>query len=212
MSDLGLGVGNRRVNERRGWRWGPVAMAVARPLDGGYVLRSPEPRRREREGREGKWVYLKGTAWPVLFSTPVIYGALLPALLLDLYVGLYQLLCCPIYGIPRTRRRDYLELDRAKLPYLNAFEKIGCLYCGYFNGLIAYVQEVAGRTEQRFCPIKHNHKPKVVHSRYPRFVSFGDGEGYHRRVGAIQKDFGDLSAPGRPAQLRPLAKPGALEP
>lgn len=212
MSDLGREAHHHRMNERRGRRWGPMAIAVARPLEGDSMLRNRGHRPQEQVVRSGKWAYLEGTAWPVLMSTPIIYGALLPALLLDLYVGLYQLLCCPIYGIPRTRRRDYLELDRAKLPYLNLFEKAGCLYCSYFNGLVAYVQEVAGRTEQRFCPIQHKHKLKVPHSRYARFVEFGDGEAYHQRLGAIQKDFEDLSAKGPHDPLRSLDKPGAPNP
>ncbi len=176
------------------------------------MLRSLASRRRELVPSKGLWVFLKGTAWPVLASAPVIYGAIIPALLLDLYVGFYQLICGPIYGIPHTKRSDYLILDRAKLPYLNLFEKVGCLYCSYFNGLIAYVQEVAGRTEQRFCPIKHQQKPKVFHSRYSHFVEFGDGEAYHRRLSAIQKDFRDLPGKGAVERLRPLAEPGAPEP
>lgn len=204
MSDHVRWAGNRRVFERRGWRWGPVAVAVARPLDGGFVQRGPEVRRLELTLRKGPWAFLRGTAWPVLLSTPILYGAIFPAMLLDLYVGLYQLICCPIYGIPRTKRSDYMILDRAKLPYLNLFEMAGCLYCSYFNGMVAYVQEVAARTEQRFCPIKHARKPKVFHSRYAHFLEFGDGEAYHRKLGIVQKDFGDLSAKGAPEAAPPL--------
>lgn len=190
--------GNRRMIERRGRSAGPKAIAITRPLNGGYILRHPEPRRRVFIHRQTTWSYLKGTSWPVLLTLPVIYGALLPALLLDGYVSLYQVLCCRIYGIPRTKRADYLVLDRAKLPYLNWMEKLGCCYCSYFNGLIAYVQEIAGRTEQRFCPIKHKQDPKTRHARYDTFLNYGDADGYHQKGEAIQHAFGDLGAVVQP--------------
>ncbi|HJV21548.1 MAG TPA: hypothetical protein VJ570_02575 [Holophagaceae bacterium] len=167
---------NRRQAERRLRPGGPWALPVG-------LL------------RVGSWRFLRATSWPVLLVAPIIYGALLPALLLDLYVGLYQLLCCSIYGIPRTKRSDHLILDRAKLPYLNLLEKAGCLYCSYFNGLVSYAQEVAGRTEQRFCPIRHQRRPRTLHARYSRFLEYGDAEGYRRNAAAVQKDFTDLPPP-----------------
>jgi hypothetical protein len=40
------------------------------------------------------------------------------------------------------------HFDRGKLCYLNLLERINCAYCSYGNGLIAYVVEIAARTEQ----------------------------------------------------------------
>ena len=67
----------------------------------------------------------------------------------------FQLVCFPIYGIPTVRRKDYLVFDRGRLAYLNTIEKVGCIYCSYVNGLLAMITEIAARTEQYFCPIKH---------------------------------------------------------
>lgn len=39
------------------------------------------------------------------------------------------------------------------------FEKVGCMYCGYTNGLFLYLKEVAGRTERYWCGIMHKDKP-----------------------------------------------------
>ena len=64
-------------------------------------------------------------------------------------------MCFPIYGIERVQRRRYFAIDRHTLAYLNAIEKANCLYCSHANGVIAYVREVAARTEQYWCPIKH---------------------------------------------------------
>ena len=41
-----------------------------------------------------------------------------------------------------------MVIDRYALSYLNVIEKLNCVYCEYVNGLIAYVQEIAARTEQ----------------------------------------------------------------
>jgi len=79
----------------------------------------------------------------------------IPFLLLDLAVTTYQAICFPVYRISKLQRADYLVFDRGRLQYLNAIEKLGCVYCSYANGLLAYVVEIAARTEQHFCPIKH---------------------------------------------------------
>jgi hypothetical protein len=90
-----------------------------------------------------------------MLSAPIVYSVLLPFMLIDLWVTLYQRICFPIYGIARVRRADYIAVDRWKLAYLNTIEKANCDYCGYVNGLLSYVREVSARTEQYWCPIKH---------------------------------------------------------
>jgi hypothetical protein len=40
-----------------------------------------------------------------LLTAPVIYSMLLPLVLIDLWVTLYQSICFPIYGIARVPRR-----------------------------------------------------------------------------------------------------------
>ena len=126
-----------------------------------------------------------------ILTIPIIWFALVPAVFLDFFVALYQLICFPVYGIPMVRRSDYIVIDRHRLRYLNWVEKCNCIYCGYFNGLMAYLREIAGRTEQYWCPIRHSRLPKSTHSRYDRFVDYGDAEGYRRELGDIRKDFDD---------------------
>lgn len=67
---------------------------------------------------------------------------------MDVIVSIFQFICLRIYGIPKVNRADYDVMDRQKLEYPNGLEKLNCAYCGYFKGLIAYVQEIAARTEQ----------------------------------------------------------------
>lgn len=126
---------------------------------------------------------------------PIIWSCLPPALILDASISLYQAICFPAYGIPKVSRKDYIVFDRQYLNYLNylnLIEKMNCAYCSYFNGLIAYIQEIAARTEQFWCPIKHASRIKSLHSRYQNFISYGDAEAYRNRIESIRRDFTDL--------------------
>ena len=111
---------------------------------------------------------------------------------MDLVVSLYHAVCFRVYKIPRVRREDYIVIDRHSLRYLNPIEKINCVYCGYFTGLITCVQEVAARTEQYWCPIKHARRVANIHSRYSKFIDYGDAQGYKKYLEQIRKEFDDL--------------------
>jgi hypothetical protein len=120
-------------------------------------------------------------------TAPVIYSLVLPLAFLDLCVTLYQAICFPIYRMAKARRGDYIAIDRHRLEYLNGIERFHCTYCAYANGLIAYAGEIAARTEQYFCPIKHAQKLVGTHGRYSRFLTFGESEGYVGRLEAFRK-------------------------
>lgn len=137
--------------------------------------------------------YLLESSLLNILTAPLIWLILLPALLLDLSVTIFQVVCFRVYGIPRVKRRHYIVIDHQALAYLNPIEKLNCMYCGYFNGLIAYVCEVAARTEQYWCPVKHARRLAAMHSRYGKFLEYGDVEGYRRHLEEIRRDFADLS-------------------
>ena len=40
-----------------------------------------------------------------IITAPVIWSCLLPALFLDLVVSLYQMICFPVYSIPKVKQR-----------------------------------------------------------------------------------------------------------
>jgi hypothetical protein len=103
---------------------------------------------------------------------------IVPLVLLDLFVTAYQAACFPVYGIAKVRRADYLVFDRHHLGYLNALEKLNCAYCSYANGLIAYVREIAGRTEKYWCPIKHARRVIGAHPHYAEFRDYGDAAAF----------------------------------
>ena len=99
--------------------------------------------------------YIRDSQFMILLTSPVIWACLIPVALLDLVLTVYQVTCFPVYGIPKVRRGEYVILDRRHLAYLNWMEKLNCEYCSYANGVLAYATEVAARTEQYWCPIKH---------------------------------------------------------
>ena len=128
--------------------------------------------------RTGLGSYLSGTTLLTAITAPVLYLGIVPLAALDLFVTLYQAICFPVYKIPKVKRSDFIILDRGDLPYLNAIEKMNCVYCGYANGLATYFREVAARTEQYWCPIKHARRVLAAHSKYPTFFENGDAESY----------------------------------
>lgn len=117
-----------------------------------------------------------------LITGPIIYSMIIPLLVTDLFITFYQITCFPIYGIKKVRRADYIIFDRQHLHYLNFIEKFHCTYCAYGTGMIAYISEIVGRTEQYFCPIKHAQKILGAHARYARFLDFGDAENYEVKL------------------------------
>ncbi|TCS67103.1 hypothetical protein [Primorskyibacter sedentarius] len=149
-------------------------------IERGRVIFEQDVLRRQRELRQRLGSYIAGARLLVVLTAPVIYAVIIPFVLLDLFVTLYQAICFPVYGIEKVKRADYITFDRGQLPYLNGLEKLNCMYCSYGNGLLAYAREIAGRTEKHWCPIKHAKRMAGMHDLYPEFVEYGDGEGFQR--------------------------------
>jgi hypothetical protein len=134
--------------------------------------------------------YLKDTPKKNLariISGPLIWFPLPVFILLDILMSAYQAVCFPIYGIKKVKRATYiLILDRNKLKYLNLFEKISCMYCGYANGLLVYLKEISGLTEKYWCGIMHenkkefaNHPSQAQHG----FAKFNDEKDFLKKYG-----------------------------
>ncbi len=148
-----------------------------------------------KKQRTGIWHYLRTTPLRHLLSAPLVYALFVPIALIDFSVTLYQQICFRIYRIPRVHRSDYLILDRGQLAYLNAIEKINCIYCGYSNDVIEYVREVAARTEQYWCPIKHVRRSPDPHRHSQRFVDYGDVEGYRSQLEQLRQTIREIEKP-----------------
>ena len=156
-------------------------------LEQGRAVFEEEVLRRHRELQTRLLRYIVHARPLVVVTAPVIYALIVPLVLLDICVSLYQAVCFPAYGIEKVKRRDYMIFDRGHLAYLNALEKLNCAYCSYANGLIAYVREIAARTEAHWCPIKHAKKAIGAHEKYRNFVPFGDADAYRRRITELEQ-------------------------
>ena len=150
---------------------------------------------RHRELKTRLLRYIVGARPLIALTAPFIYVLIVPFVLLDVFITIYQAVCFPVYGIPKVKRRDYLVFDRRHLAYLNLLEKLNCAYCSYANGLVGYVREIGSRTEQFWCPIKHARRVVAAHPIHNEFVDFGDAEAYREEVAKIA------------ARLREQAKP-----
>lgn len=164
----------------------------------GKVVFERGVRRLQCGQRVGLWRYLRDAPLAYILSAPVIYGMIIPLVMLDLSVTVYQHICFRIYGIPLVRRSDYLVIDRHHLGYLNVIEKLNCVYCGYGNGLIAYAREITARTEQFWCPIKHARRTLDLHRRADRFFDYGDVSSYQQGLVTLRRDWSDAADPAAP--------------
>lgn len=140
-----------------------------------------------RRLRNGVGDFFGRSPFATVATAPVIYSLIIPQALIDAWASLYQAVCFRAYRITRVPRSRYVVLDRGRLAYLNGIEAVNCVFCEYANGVVAYVREIASRTEQYWCPIKHALRVSDPHERYARFIEYGDAEGYRARLDAFRE-------------------------
>jgi len=145
--------------------------------------------------RVGSFRYIARASLFNWLAVPVIWLVLVPMVMLDAFLFLYQAICFTAYRIPKVARHEYIVMDRQDLPYLNLIEKLNCGYCSYANGLAGYFREIAARTEQFWCPIKHARRIVSMHDRYTGFFEFGDAEAYRLGLERLRDEIRET--PGR---------------
>lgn len=121
-----------------------------------------------------------------LLSAPFIYSMIIPTVILDIFVTIYQFICFPLYWIPKVERRKYIIYDKRFLDYLNILQKVHCLYCTYVNWLYAYAREIAWRTERYWCPIKHANNVNGLHEYYFDFADYGDPKWFKENLNKFE--------------------------
>lgn len=170
-----------------------------------------EVQAQHRKLKSGLLGYVLHARLMTALTAPIIYLGVIPFALLDLFLAIFQQTCFRAYGIPRVARRDYLIFDRGRLKYLNALERFNCFYCSYVNGLCTYFTEIAARTEQHWCPIKHAKRLRAPHSRYSHFFDYGNADQYVRKIESVRSDFVDLSGQTRTSEVEAERSPGGRE-
>lgn len=164
-------------------------------LKQGRLFISRRARARQAALKVGLRRYLIDSGVLTILTAPFIYAVAIPLIALDVVASLYQAVCFRVYGVAQVKRRAYVIFDRHRLPYLNAIQKVNCFYCAYANGVLAYVHEIASRTEQYWCPIKHAERLTGTHRRYDGFLEYGDIGEYPQSLEAQRqrlRDEGDL--------------------
>ena len=157
-------------------------------LDGTRVRFEKSIREAHREFMLGVLPWLRRARLRNAVTAPLVYAMAAPLMLLDLSVTVFQLLCFPLYRAPHVARRHYVVIDRHQLRYLNSIERLNCIYCGYAGGVIAYAREVAARTEQYWCPIKHARQMLDPHRRYANFADYGDAVSYQDTIKRLREE------------------------
>ena len=161
---------------------------ISYDIQNGYVQFEKEVLEKQKENMKNLLTWFMDIPLLHLLTSPIIYGMVIPAMLLDVILFLYQHIIFRIYKFEFVKRSDYIVFDRQYLGYLNCFEKLNCMYCSYFNGLMQYASAIAGRTELYFCPIKHAKKIAYEHDFYDKFFSYGDEEKYQEKLKALRME------------------------
>ena len=115
-------------------------------------------------------------------ASPIIYSTIFPLIIFDIFLEIYHRICFPLYKLPIVKRSKYIRIDRHRLKYLNWFEKINCVFCGYANGLIHYASVIVGNTEKYWCGIKHQkYKGFIEPPHHKTFLKYGDKKTFEKK-------------------------------
>lgn len=162
---------------------------ISYEIKNGYVTFEKEVFAKQKENMKNLFTWLGEVPLLHFLVAPLIYAMVIPAICLDVILFIYQQVVFRVFKFQLIKRSDYMIFDHQYLGYLNAIEKLNCLYCSYFNGLMLYASAIAGRTELYFCPIKHAKKVVDKHPYYDEFLSYGDEEEYQKKLKELREDF-----------------------
>jgi len=160
---------------------------ISYEIHNGYVKFENEVLAKQKKSMKNLFSWFREVPLLHFLVAPVIYAMVIPSVLLDMVIFIYQHVVFRIFKFEFIKRSDYIIFDHQYLGYLNPVEKLNCLYCSYVNGLMQYASAIAGRTELYFCPIKHAKKVASEHKYYDEFLSYGDGEGYQKNLKTLRK-------------------------
>ena len=164
---------------------------ISYEIENGYIRFEKEIFAKQKENMKNIFAWFGEIPFLHLLTSPLVYGMIIPAIVLDMMLFIYQLVVSRVFKIKFDKRSNYIVFDRQYLGYLNLIEKFNCLYCSYFNGLMQYASSIAGRTELFFCPIKHAKKIAYKHEYYDAYLIYGDGDEYQKKLKKLRENFGN---------------------
>ncbi|MCB9803140.1 hypothetical protein H6761_04010 [Candidatus Nomurabacteria bacterium] len=117
-----------------------------------------------------------------VLSLPFIWGVLPFLFILDVVIEIYHHACFALYGLEYVDRKQYIRIDRQKLSYLENWQKINCMYCGYANGLFNYWVMIAAETESYWCGIQHKPGQNFIPPKHHKnFTKYDDQKEFLRK-------------------------------
>ncbi len=161
---------------------------ISYEIQNGYVRFEKDVLEKQKENMKNLLAWFGEVPLLHFLAAPIIYGMVIPAILLDVIIFIYQQVVFRIFKFELLKRSDYIVFDRHYLGYLNPVEKLNCIYCSYVNGLMQYTSAIASRTEFYFCPIKHAKKVAYNHDYYHDYLAYGDEEDYQKKLKELRKN------------------------
>lgn len=121
---------------------------------------------------------------------PITTTLVVPLIILDVWAEIYHRICFPLMRLSYLRRKDFIKIfDRGKLSYLNIWQKLYCMYCGYGNGVIRYWAKMAAETEHYWCGIKHEKDgDKFPPNHQEDFSEYGDANDFRNKYDPKSKE------------------------
>ncbi len=160
---------------------------ISYEIQNGYVKFEKDVFAKQKENMKNLLAWFGEVPLLQFLAAPIIYGMVIPAILFDVLVFIYQQVVFRIFKVEFLKRSDYIVYDRHYLGYLNSIEKLNCVYCSYINGLMQYASAISARTEFYFCPIKHAKKIVYQHDHYHEYLMYGDEDMYHDKLQELRK-------------------------
>ncbi|PIR06820.1 MAG: hypothetical protein COV55_02510 [Candidatus Komeilibacteria bacterium CG11_big_fil_rev_8_21_14_0_20_36_20] len=112
----------------------------------------------------------------------IITTLIIPLVIIDVWTEVYHRTCFPLYKMPYVKRKNYIRIDRHKLKYLNFWQKIYCVYCGYANGLLSYLVAIGAKTEKYWCGIKHKKDKNFIPPKHHQdFAEYNNQEDFNKK-------------------------------
>lgn len=161
---------------------------ISYEIKNGYIIFENEVLAKQKENMKNLLAWFGEVPLLHFLAAPIIYGMVIPTILFDAILFIYQHVVFRIFKFEFIKRSNYIIFDHQYLGYLNPVEKLNCVYCSYVNGLMQYASAIASRTEFYFCPIKHAKKVAYEHSYYDKYLSYGDGEDYQKKLKVLRKE------------------------
>lgn len=162
---------------------------ISYEVKNGYVRFEKDVLAKQKKNLKSLFSWFSETPFLHLLTAPIVYGMIIPAIFLDLSLFLYRHIVFRVFKFEFVKRSEYIIFDHQYLGYLNFIEKLNCMYCSYFGGLMQYASAIASRTELFFCPIKHAKKVAYQHEYYDEFFIYGDEDEYQKKLKELRKKF-----------------------